>query len=151
MLQNKTEYAKVKEKKVRCGKYRYLTTVKRIIAFEKLINKNRADVKLSSFVHNFRRFTSEKYLKPTIHDEKYYSEKKQRLRTRAERALMKCKIHIFTPENLTINNDEEKEINALMARMNFPIHNATDTTTSKSRKDDAKLNNTEPTTAEWRE
>lgn len=150
MMQNKNEYVKVKEGKVRCGKYRYLTAVKRIIAFEKLINKNRADVKLSSFVHNFRRFTSEKYIKPTIHDEKYYTDKKIRLRKHAEFILLKHKIHIFTSLNISLTKEEEKELTTMLTSIN-PIHSATGPTTSANNTDGADSNNTQQTTAKRRE
>jgi hypothetical protein len=120
MMQTKEEYQRVRDiiAPRRCGKYRYLRREKRIRKFEKWINQNRADARLSSFTHNFCRFTSIK-VKSNIeaHEARAYSRKLAYFEKRARCKLANIGIHLFTQGNITISAEEEKEISFLLARL----------------------------------
>jgi hypothetical protein len=120
MKQIKEEYRKVKDiiHPRRCGNFRYLPREKRIRKSEKWINQNRADKRLSSFTHNFCRFTSVKF-KSNIeaHEEGAKARKLAYFRKRAQYKLAKVGITLFTTATLKISQNEEAEINSLLARL----------------------------------
>ena len=119
-MQTKEEYSRVRDiiYPRRCGNYRYLRREKRIRKMNKWLNQNRADARLSSFVHNFCRFTSVKINTNIDAREMRASARKLAyFEKRARCKLANIGIHLFTLGNITISAQEEKEINSLLARL----------------------------------
>ena len=135
MMQTKEEYSKVRDiiAPRRCGKYRYMPRAKRIRKMNKWLNQNRADARLSSFVHNFCRFTSVKI--NTNIDAREAREGARKLayfEKRAKFALLRYGIHIFKAD-IEISASEEKEISEMLARINSHSFNTENSQSAKSK------------------
>jgi len=117
MMQNKTEYEKIPfSSPRRCGKYRYLPREKRILKMEKMVNQNKADIRVSSFRHNFSRFPNKTTFQySTLREENRKMHKLAFFQERGRKAL--AKVGIISCLSLTLSPEEEKEVNALLARL----------------------------------